>query len=162
VLPAAASLILLASFASAADDRGAPAESERWLFERQVAVFAQEAEQIDGLFAQFAVFCDVEGEEHEADGRDWFALWDNAMHAGLSGGLCRELFDRIVAKGETVKKGMADAEVGARRSLDPGTIRAIQRRYYMDWDGWDLPAPDYPSRGPSEPEGPGLPGALRA
>jgi hypothetical protein len=162
LLTAAGSLILLAALANASDTSALPADIERRLFERQVAAFAQEAEQIDGLFAQFAVFCDVEVASRDEGARDWFALWDDAIHADVSGGICQELFDRIVAKGETVKKGMAAAEVEARACLDPDTIRAIQRRYFMDWDGWELPAPRYPPRERPDPEAPGLPGILRA
>lgn len=39
-------------------------------------------------------------------------------------------------------RGMAQAEDAARRSLPPGTIRAVRLRYAMDWDEWGRPAPE--------------------
>lgn len=163
-LLASGSLILLAGLPGAANARAIAPDTGGGLFEGQVAGFAQEAERIDGLFAQFAAFCDVEEVAARAEGaRDWFGLWDDRIHADLSGGLYQDLFDRIVAGGESVKQGMAAAETGARRSLDKGKIRAIRRRYFMDWDGWKLPPPDYPGLGRREdPQRPGLPGTLRA
>ena len=158
---AATSLILLAGLRGAADGRAIAPEAGRGLFEGQVAGFAREAEGIDGLFAQFAAFCDAEVAARDEGARDWFGLWDDRIRADLSGGLCQDLFDRIVAKGESLKKGMSAAETGARRSLDPETIRTIRRRYFMDWDGWNLPAPDYPGLGKPHPQGPGPPGTWR-
>jgi hypothetical protein len=46
-----------------------------------------------------------------------------------------------VTAGEGVKKGMAAAEEGVRKTLDPGEVRDIRTLYSMDWEGWTLPAP---------------------
>jgi hypothetical protein len=155
---AARSLVLLTSLPGPAAQRAIGPDAGPGLFERQVAGFAQEAERVDGLFAQFAAFCDAEVAARGERTRDWFGLWDDRIRADLSGELCRDLFDRIVAEGESVKKGMSAAETGARGSVDPGTIRVIRRRYFMDWDGWNLPPPDYPGLGRPVPHGPGLQG----
>ena len=64
------------------------------------------------------------------------------VRADLSSGFCRDLFNQIVTSGEGIKTAMAAAEDVARKSLAAGDIREICKLNSMDWEGWELPAPD--------------------
>ena len=111
-------------------------------FARQVASLSRDAEEVDRLWSAFRTTCDATvGSQYEG-GREWFGLWTNDVHADLSNGTCRDLYNQIIGLGEAVMRGMAGADDVARRSLTPGDIRAVQLRYSMDWDGWTLPAPE--------------------
>jgi hypothetical protein len=121
--------------------RDAP-DVAREAFARQVASLAQEANRVDRLWSEFRKACNATVSTRYEGAREWFGLWGNDVHADLSNGFCRDLFDQVVGSGETVKRGMAGAEEAARRSLSPGSIRDVRLRYSMDWDGWDRPAPD--------------------
>ena len=54
----------------------------------------------------------------------------------------RDWVYQIIGQGEAVKTQMAAAEDVARRSLAPGSIREIRRRYALEWEGWGLSAPE--------------------
>src|SRR5215470_9805163 len=78
----------------------------RRAFESQVALVAQQASRVDGLWNQFVNACDVrQGTTSSYDnGREWFALWDGTTtRADLSNGFCRDLYNQIVGLGESVK-----------------------------------------------------------
>ena len=116
----------------------------RSAFESQVALIAQQAGRVDGLWTQFVNACDVRPGTTTAydNGREWFALWDGTTtRADLSNGFCRDLYNQVVGLGESVKRSMSGAEETARKNLDAGDMRAIRQRYSMDWDGWDRAAP---------------------
>ena len=110
-------------------------------FSSRVAALAQQAGYVDQLWASFASACDATVRARYD--RDWFSLWDTGgVDSDLSTGFCRDLFNQVVARGESVKAGMSAAEESAREaSLLPGNIRDVRRRYAMDWDGWDRTPP---------------------
>lgn len=110
-------------------------------FAERTAALAEEASRVDRTWRSFRDSCDVKLATPYEGGREWFSLWDNQAKADLSGGACRDLFDQIVSAGSDVNKSMVTAEDDARKSLLPGSIRDIRRRYSMDWDGWGRPAP---------------------
>jgi hypothetical protein len=111
------------------------------VFAERTAALAEEANRVDATWRAFREGCDVKLATPYEGGREWFSLWDNQAKADLSIGTCRDLFDQVVSAGSDLNKSMATAEDTARRSLLPGTIRDIRRRYSMDWDGWGRPAP---------------------
>jgi hypothetical protein len=111
-------------------------------YANQVAALSQQARSTDGLWSSFVIACDAKPGASAEGGREWFGLWDGRVKSDLSGGFCRDLFNQIVASGEGVKKAMAAAEDVARKTLDPGEMRDIRKLNSMDWDGWELPAPD--------------------
>ena len=111
-------------------------------FANQVASLSQQAVAIDGVWTSFVSSCDAKPSASIDGGRDWFGLWDGRVKADLSGGFCRDLFNQIVTAGEGIKKGMASAEDVARKTMDAGEVRDIRRLNSMEWDGWELPAPD--------------------
>jgi hypothetical protein len=110
-------------------------------FSSQVADLSQRARPIDGLWSSFSMSCAARPASSAEGGREWFGLWDGRVKADLSSGFCRDLFNQIVTAGEGVKKAMAAAEEGARKTLDPGEVRDIRTLHSMDWEGWTLPAP---------------------
>ena len=142
----------LAAPCGAEEGRGGP-DAARREFTLEVAGLAREAWRIDEVFAEFETFCDAKVGTRYENAREWFGLWERQVRAELAGGLCGELFDEIVARGEAVKRGMAAAESDARRRLDPAAIREVRRAYSLDWDGWTLPAPGFP-RPPDPDPGP--------
>lgn len=113
----------------------------RQSFAVHVAGLSQQANRIDGLWNSFRTACDARVRGTYEGAREWFAIWDGTVRSDLSNGFCRDLHNKIVDLGEGVKSAMSSAEDTARRSLPPGSIREIRRRYSMDWDGWDREAP---------------------
>jgi hypothetical protein len=111
-------------------------------FNSRVASLAQQAAYVDALWASFAASCDASVATRYD--RDWFALWESGtVRADLSTGFCRDLYNQVIARGESVKAGMSAAEDAARRAaLLPGSIRDVRRRYALDWDGWQRSAPE--------------------
>jgi hypothetical protein len=110
-------------------------------FAKQVASLSDQARGIDDVWGSFVTSCNAKRASKAEGGRDWFGLWDGRVKADLSSGSCRDLFNQLVTSGEGIKKAMASAEDVARKTMEPGEIRDICRRNSMDWDGWDLPAP---------------------
>jgi len=123
-------------------DDSKDAEVARRIFADRVAVVAPQAGRVDGLWSTFKDTCAATTSAPYDGAREWLGLWDGGVSADLSSGFCRDLFNQIVGQGEAVKTQMAAAEDVARRSLAPGSIREIRRRYALDWEGWDLAAPD--------------------
>jgi hypothetical protein len=111
------------------------------VFADRTAALAEDANRVDRTWRSFRDLCEVEVASPYEGAREWFSLWDNQARADLSSGACRDLFDQIVSAGSDVNRSMATAEDVARKSLLPGSIRDIRRRYSMDWDGWGRPAP---------------------
>jgi hypothetical protein len=110
-------------------------------FAAQVADLAGQADQVDRLWNEFRKACDLKAETPHEGARGWFAVWEGSTGADLSGGFCRDLFNQIVDLAEPINTRMTAAEDVARRSLSPGEIREIRRRYAMDWDGWGRTPP---------------------
>ena len=110
-------------------------------FATRVALISEQAFSVDAAWSVFANACNASA-ALPLD-RAWFALWEqNGLRADLSTSTCRELYNKVVDRGEPVKAAMAAAEDRAREAaLLPGALREIRRRYAMDWDGWELPAP---------------------
>jgi len=111
-------------------------------FSERVASLSAQASRVDSLWASFRSTCNVVMDQPYDGAREWFSLWDNVVRADFSTGFCRGLFNQIVGEGEAIKQAMASAEDVARQELLPGSIRDVRRRYSMDWDGWDRPAPE--------------------
>lgn len=125
-------------------DRPVDAEARAFaiaMFDSRVASLAQQAQRVDRVWGEFLSACKIEGVTEYDGARGWFMLWEGSLRSDLSGGFCRDLFNQIVSLGEPIKAGMTAAEDVARRSLDPGEMREIRRRYSMDWGGWALPRP---------------------
>jgi len=106
------------------------------LFANRVAALVPQADRVDRVWGEFRQACDVAIGARYDGGREWFALWDGHVRADLSDGFCRDLHNQVVALGEPVNLEMAAAEDAARRSLAPGDIREVRRRYALEWDGW--------------------------
>lgn len=111
------------------------------VFAERTAALAEDANRVDRTWRSFRELCGVKVATAYEGAREWFSLWDNQAKADLSSGACRDLFDQIVSAGSDVTRAMATAEDAARKSLLPGSIREIRRRYSMDWEGWGRPAP---------------------
>jgi hypothetical protein len=113
-------------------------------FAERVAALAEEAGRVDAIWSHFAATCNVTLRSSYPDGRDWFSLWvEGAAQVDLSSGVCRDLFNQVVARGESVKGGMVAAEEAARKAgVSPGEVRDARRSYSMEWGGFALPAPD--------------------
>ncbi len=110
-------------------------------YSRRVADLAAEASRVDGLWNGFRTNCRVTLSDNAYEGsREWLSLWES-VQVDLSSGYCRDLFNQIVGRGQTVNSGMAAAETEARRALEPGTIREIQRQYALEWSGWGRTPP---------------------
>jgi hypothetical protein len=123
-------------------DDSKEAAGARRVFSDRVAAVAPQAGRVDGLWSTFKDTCEATSSAQYDGAREWFGLWDDQVNADLSSGFCRDLFNQIVGLGEAVKTQMAGAEDVARRSLSPGSIRDIRRRYALDWEGWDLAPPE--------------------
>jgi len=119
---------------TAARASGAAAASA--FFATRVAALAAQADRVDRVWGEFRKACDSTVGGRYDGGREWFALWDGLVRADLSHGFCRDLHNQVVALGEPVNVEMAAAEDAVRRSLPPGEIREIRRRYALEWDGW--------------------------
>jgi len=127
----------------AAAETSAPASPELDAFAEQVATLAQQADRVDALWDDFKTSCTVTLRSSYPAGRHWFSLWDNTAQVDLSSGACRDLFNQVVGRGESVKAGMVRAEEAARAAtLVPGDLRAVRRRHSMEWSGWGRPAPE--------------------
>jgi hypothetical protein len=111
-------------------------------FANQVASLSQQARAIDSVWGSFVTSCNAKPASSSEGGRDWFGLWDGRVKGDLSSGFCRDLFNQLITSGEGIKKAMASAEDVARKTMDAGEVRDICRLNSMDWDGWELPAPD--------------------
>lgn len=112
-------------------------------FADQVAALARQAAHVDALWSDFITSCSATVQSSYSEGRDWFSLWDGAAQMDVTSGNCRDLFNQIVAHGESVKTGMVGAEEAARKAaLAPGDLRDVRRQYAMEWGGWSLPAPN--------------------
>jgi hypothetical protein len=110
-------------------------------YSRRVADLAGEASRVDGLWTGFRTNCRVTLSDSAYEGsREWLSLWDS-VQVDLSSGYCRDLFNQIVGRGQSVNSAMAAAESEARRVLEPGTIREIQRQYSLEWSGWGRTPP---------------------
>jgi hypothetical protein len=131
-----------ASTASVPQDSDLAPNGVREHFANQVANLSQQARAIDAVWGSFVTSCGAKPSSSVEGGRDWFGLWDGRVKADLSGGFCRDLFNQLITSGEGIKKGMAAAEDVARKTMDAGEVRDIRRLNSMDWDGWELPAPD--------------------
>ena len=121
------------------DDHQALASREA--FGAQVASLAAQADRVDRVWNDFRGACDVKEANPDEGARGWFVLWGGSLHADLSGGSCRDLFNQITDLAEPINAGMTVAEDVARRTLSPGDIREIRRQYRMDWDGWAMTPP---------------------
>lgn len=111
-------------------------------FSQRVAALSAQASRVDSLWTGFRGNCSVTLNQPYEGAREWFSIWDDVVRADLSSGFCRDLFNQIVGQGEIIKQAMGAAEDAARQELLPGAIRDVRRRYSMDWDGWDRPAPE--------------------
>jgi len=120
-----------------------PSEASLRAYADRVAVMAQQANQVDNLWSRFRNVCDVAVDSQYAWAREWVSLWEGRARADLTNGTCRDLFNQVVAAGETVNAGMAAAEESARTAdLAPGTVREVRRRYLLDWHGWGRTPPE--------------------
>lgn len=128
----------------AASSRQSPAQAPsdapstlapREAFSAKVAGLAAQADGVDRVWDEFRSACDLRaGKPHEG-GRGWLAIWEGPIRADLSAGSCRDLFNQIVDRGESIRAGIAAAEDGAR-SLLPGDMMQIRRQYRLYWDDW--------------------------
>jgi hypothetical protein len=110
-------------------------------YSRRVADLARLADEIDRIWSGFRGTCGVSISDNSYESsREWLSLWQ-AVPVDLSSGHCRDLFNQIVGRGQSVNTGMAAAETDARRSLPPGRIREIQARYSLDWSSWGRTPP---------------------
>ena len=110
-------------------------------FTAQVVRLGGQADRVDRVWNTFRSTCSFKpGTPHDG-AREWFVVWEGAISADMSSGVCRDLFNQVIDQGEPVKSEMTAAEDVARRILSPGDIRDIRRQYRMDWDGWSLARP---------------------
>ncbi|HEY8231144.1 MAG TPA: hypothetical protein VIJ10_00640 [Vicinamibacteria bacterium] len=110
-------------------------------YSRRLADLAAQATAIDTVWSGFRTACNVTlSDGAYAGSREWLSLWDS-VQVDTSSGYCRDLFNQIVGRGQSVNAAMAAAETDARRSLEPGAIREIQRQYSLEWHGWGSTPP---------------------
>jgi hypothetical protein len=116
-------------------------------FARRLQELSEQAARVDGLWAGFRTSCDAEelnlGGGLYQGSREWLSLWDDSVETqvDLSSGFCRDLFNQIVTRGQAINAAMAAAEDDARRTLQPGRLRELQRLYSLDWTGWGSAPP---------------------
>lgn len=128
---------------SAADKAAAiTARGAATAFAERVATLSAQATKVDSLWVGFRSNCKVVMDHPYDNGREWFVLWDQPVQADFTTGFCRDLFNQIIGQGEAIKQAMKSAEESVRDDLLPGAIRDVRRRYSMEWDGWDRPAPE--------------------
>lgn len=111
-------------------------------FDRDMTALAQKASQVDRLWASFRDTCKATVSQSTPNSREWFALWDGRASADLSNGFCRDLQNQIVDQGTAVVTGVRAAQETVAELLLPGDVRDIRARHALDWEGWNLPAPD--------------------
>ena len=131
-----------------ADEADIEARAGADAFEQRVANLAQQAVRVDSLWNTFRTSCNVvmRGGTAYEGGRQWLSLWDSTAQVDLSSGQCRDLYNQIVGLGQAVNVGMSDAEDSARRVLEPGPMREIERRHQLEWGGWGRSAPELRDR----------------
>jgi len=126
--------------ATEAEPAGDETQEARTALNGRVGAIAQQAIYVDDLWRGFSEYC--RPTVRSRYDRPWFALWENDAQVDLSSGFCRDLYNQIVGRGESVKVAMARAEEGALRAgLWPGDVREARRRHGLDWEGWTRPAP---------------------
>jgi hypothetical protein len=110
-------------------------------YSQRLADLAAQATAIDNLWSGFRTACNVTlSDGAYAGSREWLSLWES-VQVDTSSGYCRDLFNQIVGRGQSVNAAMAAAETDARRSLEPGAIREIQRQYSLEWHSWGSTPP---------------------
>jgi hypothetical protein len=119
-----------------------PSTDAKLAFDRDLAALAQKASGVDRLWASFRGTCKATVSQSTPDSREWFALWDGRASADLSNGFCRDLQNQIVDQGTAVVTGVRAAQEAVAELLLPGDVREIRARHALDWEGWNLPAPE--------------------
>ena len=110
-------------------------------YSQRLADLAAQATAIDTVWSGFRTACNVTlSDGAYAGSREWLSLWES-VQVDTSSGYCRDLFNQIVGRGQSVNAAMAAAETDARRSLEPGAIREIQRQYSLEWHSWGSTPP---------------------
>lgn len=124
-----------------AGDRGDEELRAAESYSQRLADLAAQATAIDNVWSGFRTACNVTlSDGAYAGSREWLSLWDS-VQVNTSSGYCRDLFNQIVGRGQSVNSAMAAAETDARRWLEPGAIREIQRQYSLEWHNWGRTPP---------------------
>jgi hypothetical protein len=67
-------------------------------------------------------------------GREWFALWDQAVESRGTGADCAEMLQWIVDHGETLRRDLTGALNEARRARVPEeTLEGMLRWHSLEW-----------------------------
>ncbi|MBS1818063.1 MAG: trypsin-like peptidase domain-containing protein [Acidobacteria bacterium] len=107
-------------------------------FERTVTTLSHAADGLDAEWLRFKRNCGQPSAGSRSAGREWFGIWNAARDDAAISASCRSLRDYVAGQGASISSAMTEAAEAARRSgVFPGTVRTVQQRYGMDWDGWE-------------------------
>ncbi len=107
--------------------------------DRTVQFLASKADEVDRLYKRYTRYCIGQPTSGQSYGRDWSGYWSApALVNNESSSECSDMLDDIVRRAAEIKSGMQFALEKARQAgVYPGDRRKIQRKYNMDWPGWE-------------------------
>ena len=126
---------------SAREEAPAQAAGERIDFEDEAHAFATavlrlsaEADAIDRVWRAYGSGCQVSVGRSYDFGREWFALWDQAIESRATSAECAEMLQWLVDHGETLRRDLASALSQARRARLPAeTVEGMLRWHSLEW-----------------------------
>jgi hypothetical protein len=111
-------------------DRDEPARA----FAAEVVRLSGEADAVDLVWSAYKSNCQVAVGRAYDYGREWFAVWDQAVDARASSAECAQLMQRLLETGERVRRGLASArEAASRANLPPETVHGMLRWHGLAW-----------------------------
>jgi hypothetical protein len=93
-----------------------------------------EADAIDRAWRAYGSGCQVNVGRSYDFGREWFALWDQAVQSQATSAECSELLQWVVDRGETLRRELTSALSEARRArLPEETVEGMLRWHSLEW-----------------------------
>jgi hypothetical protein len=103
-------------------------------FATAVMRISAEADAIDRVWRAYGSGCQASVGRSYDFGREWFALWDQAIEARGTSAECAEMLQWLVDHGETLRGGLTSALVEARRAGVPEeTVEGMLRWHSLEW-----------------------------
>ena len=103
-------------------------------FAAEVVRLSGEADAVDLVWSAYKSNCQVAVGRAYDYGREWFAVWDQAVDARASSAECAQLMQRLLETGERVRRGLASArEAALRANLPPETVHGMLRWHGLEW-----------------------------
>jgi hypothetical protein len=93
-----------------------------------------EADAIDRVWRTYGRDCQVSVGRSYDFGREWFAIWDQAVQPRVTSAECAALLQWLADKGEALRHDLAAAQNGARRArLPEETVEGMLRWHSLEW-----------------------------